>query len=113
MAESTMQVARLHDYGGPEALVVEEVPRPEPDADQVLIRVKAAGVNPADWKIGGGAFKQYSALQFPWTPGLEVAGVVEAIGANVAGFRKGQEVYGMLSGGYAEYAMAKAKGYPT
>ncbi len=109
MAEPLMLVARLHDYAGPEGLVLEQVPRPKPAVGQVLIRVKAAGVNPADWKIGGGAFKQYAPLQFPWTPGLEVAGVIEAVGPDVSGFRKGQEVYGAVSGGYAEYVLAKAE----
>ncbi|HTP00382.1 MAG TPA: NADP-dependent oxidoreductase, partial [Anaerolineales bacterium] len=59
------------------------------------------------WKIGGGAFKQFSPLQFPWTPGIEAAGVVEAVGLEVKSFRRGQEVYGALSGAYAEYAIVK------
>ena len=73
MAGKTMKAVRHHDYGGPEALVLEEVPLPEPGADQVLIRLRAAGVNPADWKYGMGAYKQFSPLNFPWTPGLEAA----------------------------------------
>ena len=107
MADMVMQAVRLHDYGGPEQLVLEETARPQPAAGQVLIRIRAAGVNPADWKIGGGLYRQFSALQFPWTPGLEAAGVVEAVGADVKMFRRGQEVYGVLSGAYAEYASVK------
>ncbi len=107
MADTMMQVVRLHDYGGPDKLVVEQAKRPQPGAGQVLMRIKAAGVNPADWKTGGGAFKQFLPLQFPWTPGLEAAGVVEAIGPDVKSFRRGQEVYGVLSGAYAKYALAK------
>lgn len=105
---STMQAIRAHDYGEPEVLVLEEALRPKPDASQVLIRLKAAGVNPMDWKVRSGAFKQFTPIQFPWTPGLEGAGIVEEVGGNVTDFKKGDEVYGMLTGGYAEYALAKA-----
>ncbi len=109
MSNTTMQAIQAQDYGGSEVLVLEEAQRPEPTADQVLIRLKAAGVNPADWKYRSGAFKQFMLLQFPWTPGLEGAGIVEAVGANVTIFKKGDAVYGILaSGGYAEYALALA-----
>jgi NADPH:quinone reductase-like Zn-dependent oxidoreductase len=109
MSEIKMQAARVHDYGGPEVLLIEQAPRPEPKAGEVLIRVKAAGVNPADWKMRGGAYKQFMPLQFPWTPGVEGAGTVEALGAGVSTFQRGQEVYGILSSAYAEYAIALAK----
>ncbi len=107
MADLMMKAVRLHDYGGPDKLVLEDAPRPEPGAGQVLIRIQAAGVNPADWKTGSGMYKQMMPLQFPWTPGLEAAGLVEAIGADVKSFKPGQEVYGALSGAYAEYGLAK------
>jgi len=74
MSNTTMQAIRVHDYGGPEALVLEQVPRPQPQADQVLIRILAAGVNPADWKYRAGLYKEFVPLSFPWTPGLEAAG---------------------------------------
>ena len=109
MSELKMQAIRIHDYGGLDALVLEEAPRPEPQADQVLVRVKAAGVNPADGAMRSGAFRQFMSLQFPWTPGLEGAGVVEAVGAQVTEFKPGQEVYGFLISGYAQYAVANAK----
>src|SRR6266511_4692564 len=108
MASTTMQAIQAHDYGGPEVLVLEQVPRPEPNADQVLIRLKAVGVNPADWKYRAGLYKQFMPLQFPWTPGLEGSGVIEAVGANVTTLKKGDEVYGLVAGGYAEYALASA-----
>ncbi len=108
MASITMQAIQAHDYGGPEVLVLEQVPCPEPNADQVLIRLDAAGVNPADWKSRAGLYKQFTPLQFPWTPGLEGSGIIEAVGANVTTFKKGDEVYGILTGGYAEYALASA-----
>lgn len=108
MSDTTMKAIRAHDYGGPEVLVLEDVQHPKPDAGQVLIRLKAAGVNPADWKNRAGVFKQFMPLQFPWTPGMEGSGIVEEVGDNVTTFKRGDEVYGMLTGGYAEYAVAKA-----
>ncbi len=63
MPKMRMQAIRVHDYGGPEVLVLEETPRPEPNADQVLIRLRAAGVNPADWKYRSGLYKQFMPLQ--------------------------------------------------
>jgi NADPH:quinone reductase-like Zn-dependent oxidoreductase len=104
MSNTTMQAVRAHDYGGPEVLVLEDAPRPQPEAGQVLVRLLSAGVNPADWKYGGGAYKAFMPLTFPWTPGLEGAGIVEAIGPGVASLKAGQAVYGRLSGSYAEYA---------
>ena len=108
MSDTVMQTIQAQDYGGPEVLVPAQVPLPEPNADQVLIQLKAAGVNPADWKYRSGAFKQFVPLQFPWTPGMEGAGKVQAVGINVTGFKKGQAVYGIVTGGYAEYALAQA-----
>jgi len=108
MSNATIQAIQAHDYGGPEVLVLEQAPRPEPNADQVLIRLKAAGVNPADWKYRAGLYKQFMPLQFPWTPGMEGSGIVSAVGANVTTFKKGDEVYGIVAGGYAEYALALA-----
>jgi NADPH:quinone reductase-like Zn-dependent oxidoreductase len=107
MSDKNMQAIRAHDYGGPEVFVLEQAPRPEPNADEVLIRIKAAGVNPADWKYRSGAYKQFMPLQFPWTPGLEGSGIIESFGTNVNAFKKGDEVYGFVTGGYAEYALAK------
>ncbi len=105
----TMSAIRARDYGDPSVLVFEQVERPAPEGDQVLIRLRAAGVNPADWKRRAGLYKQMMPVQFPWTPGLEGSGVVEADGGDVHSFRLGQEVYGVVSGGYAEYALAKEK----
>ena len=106
MSNTTMQAIQAQDYGGPEVLVLEQALRPEPNANQVLIRLKAAGVNPADWKYRSGAYKQFMPLQFPWTPGLEGSGIIEAVGENVTILKKGDEVYGIVTSGYAEYALA-------
>lgn len=106
--KAVMQAIQAQDYGGPEVLVLEQTSRSEPNDDQVLIRLKAAGVNPADWKYRSGIYKQYMPLTFPWTPGMEGSGIVEAVGANVTTLKKGDEVYGLVAGGYAEYALALA-----
>ncbi len=106
MSKQMIQAIRIHDYGGLDALTLEQAPRPEPQAGQVLVRMKAAGVNPADSASRSGAFKQWMPLQFPWTPGLEGSGIVEALGSDVTNFRPGQEVYGFVTGGYAQYALA-------
>lgn len=108
MPDQTMRAVRCHDYGGPEVLVVEEAPRPSPKPGEVLVRVHAAGVNPVDWKIRKGFMKAAAPLQFPYTPGFDLAGEVEAVGEGVSGFRKGQAVFGRGTGTYAEYAVAPA-----
>ena len=103
-----MQAIRFHQYGGPEQLVLEQVPRPEPKANDVLIRVHAAGVNPADWHMREGDYQKFMPLPLPWIPGLEAAGVVETVGAEVTTLQPGQAIYGLVNGSYGEYALAPA-----
>lgn len=100
-------------YGAPEVLELREIPKPELGADQVLIRVRAAGVNPGDWAIMSGL--PYIARPFPLygmrkpknpVRGTDVAGVVEAVGAGVTRFRPGDEVFGWCTGAFADYAAA-------
>lgn len=105
----TMDAIRVHEYGEPSVLELERVERPEPGEGQVLVRLKAAGVNPVDWKRRAGIYRQMMPVEFPWTPGLEGAGVVEAVGAGVEAFRPAQEVYGVIPSSYAQYALAKEK----
>ncbi|MBO2458835.1 NADP-dependent oxidoreductase [Actinomadura violacea] len=91
-------------WGGPDVLEVAEVPRPEAGPGEVLVRVAAAGVNPADWKIRSGAVRRFG--EPPFTLGLDVAGVVEAVGGGVSGFRPGDAVFGNTAppdGSYAEF----------
>ncbi len=102
-----MQAIRYHEYGGPEVLRLEQVERPSPDVDQVLVRVKAAGVNPADWKMRAGLFKAFRQVNLPLVPGLEGAGTAESLGPGVTLFQRGQPVYGLFRS-YAEYALAYA-----
>ena len=105
MATHMMQAMLLHDYSNSEALQLEETPRPLPQEGEALVRVYAAGVNPFDWLIPQGMLKKSRPIIFPFIPGMEVAGVVEAVGAGVTSELLGQEVLGQIPhGGYAEYA---------
>jgi NADPH:quinone reductase-like Zn-dependent oxidoreductase len=105
-----MKAVRFHSYGGPETLRYEDAPQPALQADQALIRVHAAGVNPVDWKVREGYLKAALDLPMPVTPGGEVSGVVEALGPGVTGLKTGDVVFGGtgLLGGYAEYAAVNA-----
>ncbi len=102
----SMKAICFHEYGGPEVLKYENVPRPEPQHGQVLIQVRAAAVNPVDWKIREGWLASMIPLQLPAIAGTDVAGVVMATGQGVTDFRVGQDVYGFVGiggGAYAEY----------
>jgi NADPH:quinone reductase-like Zn-dependent oxidoreductase len=94
----------LHTYGSSELLQLGETPRPVPRASEALVHVHAVGVNPIDWQIPQGMFKASQPVTFPFIPGIEVAGVVEAVGEGVTAEMLGQEVLGQVAhGGYAEY----------
>lgn len=81
-----------------------------PQAGEVLVRVHAAGVNPVDWKIRQGYMKDFRPMQFPYVPGVDIAGVVEEVGPGVTAFQKGQAVFGQSArGAYAEYTTASVK----
>jgi NADPH:quinone reductase-like Zn-dependent oxidoreductase len=103
-----MKAIRIHQYGGPEVLAQVEMQRPAPGANEVLIKVQAASVNPFDWKVRAGYMKDFLPLTFPATLGWDVSGTVEEVGPNVTRFKRGDEVYTRLEagGGYAEYAVA-------
>src|SRR5699024_6445211 len=103
-----MKAIRVQQFGGPEVLQMQTVADPEPGAGQVLVRVRAAGINPVETYVRTG---QYGALPgLPYTPGSDAAGVVEAVGAGVERFRAGDRVYtaGTLTGAYAELTLADA-----
>ncbi|MGO9412966.1 MAG: NADPH:quinone reductase [Spirochaetia bacterium] len=101
-----MKAIVVREFGDPDVMKLEETPTPSPGPGQILVRIKAAGVNPADTyaRSGGGAAKP----PLPYTPGTDGAGVVEAIGPEVTGMKPGGRVYvaRSLSGTYAEYALA-------
>jgi len=108
-AEPTMKAIVIHEYGGPEVLKYEDVPRPEPKEDQLLVRVIAAGVNPVDGLIRSGMFSKYETAVFPMILGADIAGVVEKAGNKITKFKAGDPVFAYASlksgGGYAEYAL--------
>ena len=98
-------------YGGSEVQEFWDQPKPDPGPGELLVAVRAAGVNPADWKIRQGHLKDQLHLEVPAVLGGEAAGVVEAVGQDVEGFAVGDEVLGTTapnSGGYAEYTLLTA-----
>jgi NADPH:quinone reductase-like Zn-dependent oxidoreductase len=107
---ATMKAIRMHGYGGPDVLSYDDVARPEPAADEVLIRVRAAAVNPVDWKIREGLGKEWFGHQLPFIPGCDLAGIVESVGPAVKGLQPGDAVFGFVNlkrcGAYAEFALA-------
>lgn len=109
-----MKATRIHEHGGADKLRYEHAEAPVPKAGEVLIRVAAAGVNPADHKHRSGMFKDYVAYVFPKTLGYDVAGTVEAVGEGVKGLPEGTRVFALLdpfvAGGYAEFVTTKVEG---
>ncbi len=108
-----MKAVNIKEFGGVEVLKIVEIERPVPAADEILIKVYASGVNPADWVIrnGGNDFLR-PILKLPLTLGWDTAGTVEKVGSEVTIFKKGDQVYGVPNfpgnGSYAEYVAAKA-----
>ena len=103
-----MKAIRVHEFGGPEVLRLEEVPTPQPGPGQVLVRMHAIGVNPVETYIRAGTYARLPEL--PYTPGNDGAGVVEQIGDSVRELKPGDHVYtgGSLTGStYAELALCK------
>jgi len=111
-----IKAVRIHNYEGPQGLRVENVSLPQPQSGEVLIRVHAAGVNPIDWKIRAGHMRSRMASHLPFTLGVDLSGVIEAIGPDVADLKIGDEVYGQAavfnggSGSFAEAAVTPASG---
>lgn len=100
-----MKAVVVKEFGAPEVMKLEEVSDLQPEANQILVRVHAAGVNPVDTYIRQGIYAQKPAL--PYTPGKDAAGTVEKVGANVSKFKTGDRVLttGSLTGTYAEYCL--------
>ncbi len=102
-----MKAVRIHEFGGADTLRVDEVEKPQAGAGEVLVKTVIAGINYADTMFRSGTYLFKPPL--PFTPGFEVAGTIEALGAGVAGLQIGQRVIASLQGGgYAEYALANA-----
>src|SRR5438270_10959468 len=104
-----MKAVIAHEYGAPEVLKFEEMPRPEPKEDAVLVRVIASGVNPADTLTISGKYAREFGTHLPLIPGYDIAGVVEKTGAKVTNLKAGDAVYGYptFGGGWAEYVTVK------
>ncbi len=103
-----MRAVRFHQYGAPDVLKLETLPRPEPKAGEVLVRVAFAGVNPIDWKFRAGYLKDFMPLELPHIPGFDLSGTVEAVGLGVDELAAGEDVFGRGAGSYAQYAIAPA-----
>ncbi|NWW49279.1 QOR oxidoreductase, partial [Pedionomus torquatus] len=106
---NVMRAVRVFEFGGPEVLKLQsDVSVPHPKEDQVLIKVHVCGVNPVETYIRSGSYARKPAL--PYTPGSDVAGVIEGVGERVTAFKKGDRVFTIatISGGYADYAVAAA-----
>ena len=104
-----MKAVIINEYGDESVLNYTDIERPEPKNDEVLIQVRAAGVNPIDWKIRNGLGGVFG-LQPPIILGCEIAGTVEEVGSDVKDFKQGDAVFSYLdshTGGYAEYSIAK------
>ncbi|MBF6241843.1 NADP-dependent oxidoreductase [Nocardia otitidiscaviarum] len=110
-----MKAIIANSYGNPDSLVYGELPEPKVGPDQVLIRVRAAGVNPVDWKVLAGYLDPIMYIHFPLVPGWDVAGVIAKLGDDVPEFQVGDEVIGYVRrdevqhGTYAEFVAAPAR----
>ncbi len=103
-----MKAIRIHEFGGPDVLKYEDIHEPQPGPGEIRIRVIAAGVNPLDWKIRRGYISE---LPLPMTVGLDVAGIVDAVGQGGVFFMPEEKVFAKVSigqGGYAEYTVVNS-----
>ena len=102
-----MKAVVAHEYGAPEVLKFEDVPRPEPKEDEALVRVIASAVNPADPLTLSGKYAREFGTHLPLIPGYDIAGVVEKTGPKVTKLKVGDAVYGYptFGGGWAEYGV--------
>src|SRR5437667_8402649 len=104
-----MKAVVAHEYGAPDVLKFEEVPRPEPQDDEALVRVIASSVNPADPLPLSGKYAKEFGTHLPLIPGYDIAGIVEKTGANITKLKAGDTVYGYptIRGGWAQYVTVK------
>ncbi|HOB72980.1 MAG TPA: NADPH:quinone reductase [Phycisphaerae bacterium] len=102
-----MKAIRVHEFGDPEVMRIEEMPDPQPGPGQVVVRLHAIGVNPVETYIRSGRYARTPSL--PYTPGTDAAGVIEAVGEGVHGIEIGDRVYtaGSVTGTYAERALCE------
>jgi NADPH:quinone reductase-like Zn-dependent oxidoreductase len=107
-----MNAVRIHEYGGPEVLVIEETEKPVAGDGEVLVRIRAAGVNPVDWKVRQGYLQDFLSPRLPLVLGWDFAGTIEEVGPGVTSLQPGTAVYGHpvigRDGTYAEFIALKA-----
>jgi NADPH:quinone reductase-like Zn-dependent oxidoreductase len=106
-----MKAIRIHGFGGPEVLELDDVPIPQPGEGELLVRIHAASVNPVDYKIRRGTVPWVTRKMLPMTLGRDLSGTVESAGAGVDAFSGGDALYAMLGsidrGSYAEYVLVR------
>lgn len=109
-----MRAVYYEKFGGPEVLQIGARPKPEPAADEVLVQVAAAGVNPIDRRLRTGELQDFFAREWPIIPGWDVSGRIVEVGSSVSGWAPGDDIAGLAftwhlhHGTYAEYALVKA-----
>jgi NADPH:quinone reductase-like Zn-dependent oxidoreductase len=103
-----MKAIVLHEYGGPDKLKYEDVPDPVAGEGEVLVRVAATSVNPIDYKLRSGSYKDFMPIEFPKILGNDFSGIVRQVGAGVSGFAPGDKVMGVADSSDAEVVAAKA-----
>ena len=106
-----MRAVRIHHFGGPEALTLDDIAIPAPAPGEILVSVRATSINPVDYKTREGHYPPVHAESLPIVLGRDISGTVEALGANVGDFEVGEPVFAMLPpdrGGYAEFVTLKA-----
>jgi len=105
-----MKAIQIDQFGGPEVMKLKEVQDPKLNRDQILIKVKAAGVNPVDLVFRSGKHPLVKNIKLPWIPGLDVSGEILEVGEGVSRFKVGDRVMGIVSwGGYAEKAVLEER----
>src|SRR5438477_4372159 len=108
--EDTMKAVRIHEFGGPDQVQIEEVATPTVTRGNALVRIRAAGVNPVDWMVREHIYNPKGADRVPLTLGQDFAGVIEKIGSDSkTSLREGDEVFGEVFGSFAEFALVPVK----
>lgn len=107
MLKETMSAIQVNQYGGPEVMMLNRVEVPVPKAGEVTVQIHYATVMPIDYKIRNGWLQQVYPKTFPYVPGNVAAGVIHSVGSSVTQWIPGDRVFGVVNGGYAEYATAE------
>ncbi|GEP24881.1 alcohol dehydrogenase catalytic domain-containing protein [Lentilactobacillus diolivorans] len=105
-----MKKIQYDHYGDNSVLAMVESPKPQPQQHEILIRTKSVSINPLDWKIRNGAMEQVVPMKFPVTPGMDISGIVEAVGPEVKTIKPGDRVISFVesfAGTYSEYAITQ------